>query len=171
MGIEIKVEFSKRSRQLMRVISKIVPDTREGIRRANYLIGRELVKDAKLRILRGKKTGVIYRRKRPSGAIRRHRSSAPGESPANFSGALRASVGFIVQGNQLRFGAGGVSEKGKHKGKEIKYARALELGAKEKNLAPRPYLIAAIKDEEKIVRNFYKQYIKKYLSKRMGAIK
>lgn len=171
MGIEIKVKFSKRSRQLMTVISKIAIDTKEGIRRANYLIGKELVKDAKSRILRGKKTGRIYIRSRAGGRPRRHKSSAPGQSPANFTGALRGSIDAIVQGHQLRFGAGGTIETGRHRGKEVKYARALELGAKEKKLAPRPYLIAAIKDEEKIVRNFYKQYIKKYLSKRMNTIR
>ena len=150
----------------MRQIGSMAKDTKEGIRRAHYLIGRELTKDAQLRILKGKKTGRIYIRKRASGQRIRHRASAAGEAPANFSGALRSSVGFIVQGQQLIFGAGGVSEQGKHKGKEVKYARALELGAKQKNLAARPYLIAAIQDEEKIIRNFYKQHITSQLKQK-----
>lgn len=166
MPIQIKVGLSPESKKIIRQIGKMARDTKEGIRRAHYLIGIELTKDARLRILKGKKTGRIYLRKRGSGRSVRHRASAPGEAPANFSGALRSSIGFIVQGQQLIFGAGGVSEQGKHKGKEVKYARALELGAKQRNLAARPYLTTAIQNEEKIIRNFYRQYIKNELQQK-----
>jgi len=163
MGIVMKARFSDASIKILKQIATIATDTREGIRRANYLIGQELAKDAQLRILKGRKTGRIYRRRRGSGRIVNHRASAPGEAPANFTGALRASVGFIVKGQQLIFGAGGDVEEGRQKGRPVNYARALELGERKRNLAPRPYLKATIDDEEKITRNFYKQYIAKSL--------
>ena len=166
MSIQIKVSFSPGSVKIMKHFASIAKDTKEGIRRANYLIGKELEKNSKLRILKGKKTGRLYLRRQPSGRIVRHRASAPGEAPANFTGSLRASVSFIVKGQQLIFGAGGTVLKGRKKGKFVNYARELELGNRARKLAARPYLIAAIKDEEKIVRNFYKQYIKKALTKK-----
>ena len=107
MSVKIKVSFSAGSVKIMKHLASIAKDTKEGIRRANYLIGKELEKNSKLRILKGKKTGRLYLRRQPSGRIVRHRASAPGEAPANFTGSLRASVSFVVKGQQLIFGAGG----------------------------------------------------------------
>ncbi len=166
MGIEIKTRFSGGSLKTMQNIANMAKDTKKGIRRANYLIGKELVKDAKQKILKGKKTGIVYRRRRPSGRIVKHRSSAPGEAPANFTGALRASVDFVVRGQVLVFGAGGSATTGRLKGKNVVYAKDLEIGNRRKHLLPRPYLKATIDDEEKIIRNFYNQYIKKQLRKK-----
>lgn len=165
MSVQMKVKFSSHSVKLMKNIARLAKDTKEGIRRANYLIGRELVKDAQARILKGKKTGIIYRRRTLSGRLISHQSSAPGESPANLTGSLRQSVSFLVKGQQLIFGAGGSVVKGRLKGRDVHYARALELGDKRQNLRARPYLITTIKAEEKIIRNFYKQYIIQELKK------
>lgn len=163
MGVQIKVSFSGASLKRLGKISQIAKNTQQGIRRAHYLIGKELEKDAKLRILKGKKTGRVYKRLRSSGRVVTHRASAPGESPANFTGALRASVGFVAKGQLLEFGAGGDITIGRKKGAFVGYARTLELGDRRKKIAPRPYLIAAIRNEDKIIRNYYKQYIKKEL--------
>ena len=168
MGVQIKVKFSGGSLKRLGRIAHMAKDTREGIRRAHYLIGKELQKDAQLRKLKGKKTGRLYKRLRSSGRMVRHRASAPGESPANFSGALRSSVGFIAKGQLLEFGAGGEIISGRKKGALVDYARTLELGDRRKKIAARPYLIAAIEDEDKIIRNYYKQYIKKELTKKLS---
>lgn len=168
MGVQIKVKFSANSLRKLGRIASMAKDTKEGIRRAHYLIGKELQKNAQLRILKGKKTGRLYQRVRSGGRIVRHRASAPGESPANFSGALRSSVGFVAKGQLLEFGAGGEVLSGRKKSAFVDYARTLELGDRRKKIAPRPYLIAAIEDEDKIIRNYYKQYIKKELTKKLA---
>ncbi len=95
MSVQMKVKFSSHSVKLMKNIARLAKDTKEGIRRANYLIGRELVKDAQLRILKGKKTGIVYRRRTLSGRLISHQASAPGESPANMTGSLRPLVSFV----------------------------------------------------------------------------
>ena len=147
------------SARRLKQVEKLTDATMKGIRQANYLIGNHLVKLARTKILKPPKSGRIYHLTRPSGRIVRHQSSAPGQPPANFSGRLRASVGSIVKGQQLHFGAGGTVESGRLKGKIVRYARDLELGNPQRHLAKRPYLKSSINDSTKIVQNYYKQYI------------
>ncbi len=164
---EIKISLGLRpsDARKLKKIDQLMGATKQGIRRANYLIGKELTKVAKTKILKGPKTGRIYMLARASGRIVRHQSSAPGQPPANFSGALRASVGFVVKGQQLHFGAGGTVESGRLKGKNVLYARPLELGSTKRKLLKRPYLKAAINDSSKIVTNYYEQYIRESIDK------
>ena len=160
---EIHTSFNAETMKQLKRIDYIVGETKKGIRRANYLIGKELVKDARKKILQGPKTGILYRIQRPSGRVVRHRASAPGEPPANFSGALRASVDFIVNGEQLKFGAGGLIQSGRLSGQKVEYAKDLELGNTKKKLKKRPYLKAAIDDSTKIATNYYRKEITKQL--------
>ena len=88
---------------------------------------------ARAMILARPKTGRVY-----NVVIRgrrvKHRASAPGEAPANMTGALQKSLGFEVTGaSWMEFGA------------NTPYARELELGSAKRNLAERPYLKATVK--------------------------
>lgn len=80
--------------------------TEKAIRQAWFTTGDDLMRTANDDILKGKKTGRIYYRKTPSGRRKKHQSSAPGESHANMTGALRKSMGWKVRGHFLHFGYG-----------------------------------------------------------------
>jgi HK97 gp10 family phage protein len=103
-------------------------------RSALYKIGNDIQEEARQSIIRGPKTGKLYRIR---GRKNRHRASAPGESPANRTGTLQRSIGFINYGSGIIIGA------------EAEYARFLELGTDK--MAARPYLKRAI---DKNIKNF-----------------
>lgn len=124
--------------------------TRRGIRRGFYFFGKDLATDAKGYILKGPKTGKLYKVR---GRKKRHRASGPGESPANLTGALRKSVDYQVQGSdEMEFGAG------------TDYAAFTELGTK--NMEERPYLIRAIKNNERNAEKHFEREIRKELEGR-----
>jgi len=105
-----------------------------GIQSALTDIGRRNVKSARALIINGPKTGIIYTRRRGGQRIR-HQASAPGESPANFTGMLAKETGFEVSGFRfMKFGS------------HSKVGFWMELGTK--HIQPRPYLIKAIKENE-----------------------
>ncbi len=127
-----------------------VPDmremTRERIEQGWHRFAIDLRTEAASQVLSGVKSGKTYRNVRlPGGRIkRRHVASAPGESHANLSGALRRAMGWTVSGwRRMDFGYGVGA---RHKGPI--YARAIELGrpATEKysEILPRPTLGNAI---------------------------
>lgn len=95
---------------------------------ALYNIGKENTRYARQLIIRGPKTGRLYRIK---GRKRRHRASAPGEAPANLTGRLQKSVNFIVNGHdEMKFGD------------QAEYGLFLELGTRK--MKPRPHLSTTV---------------------------
>ena len=68
---------------------------KKAIRHASFDIGREMQKDTRKRIKTGNKTGRVYK---IGGRV--HRSSAPGEAPANLSGKLERSVDYVVRSHK-----------------------------------------------------------------------
>lgn len=101
--------------------------TNRGIRKGFYLLGKELVKTARAGVMNPPKTGRIYRYKRESGRYKNHQASAPGEYPANETGAYRKSLGFEVRGGrQMEFGS------------DSEYGAYLEKGTS--RMGPRPTL-------------------------------
>lgn len=144
---------SAKTARSIKKIGRISEDTRRGIRRAFYLLGRDLAKAAKQSIIRGPKTGRLYRIK---GRKNRHRASAPGEAPANLSGNLQKSIDFVVRGsNQMTFGAGN---------ELVDYAGHLELDTK--NIEGRQYLIKAIEDNERKAEQHFSSGIKSELNRK-----
>ena len=122
-----------------RSLHNISMHTRQGIRNAFFALGKDLKQTSRRLILDPPKDGRIYHIRR-NGHTVKHRASAPGQPPANFTGNLRRSVDYTVNGShEMRFGAGN--------GKNVKYARRLELGGK--RLEPRPYLKPSIKKNER----------------------
>ena len=65
------------------------------IREGFFQTGGQLKKYANEKILRGVKSGRLYRIRRGK-IIKNHRASAPGETHANLSGTLRRSLGWKV---------------------------------------------------------------------------
>ena len=92
-----------------------------GIRDGFYEIGQENVKHTRKLILDPNKNGRIYLIK---GKL--HQASAPGEAPANLSGALEKSVDYHVRDYEMEFGD-----------KEL-YGKFLEGGTVK--MLPRPHL-------------------------------
>jgi len=81
--------------------------TKKATRKGMFKWGKDLKSTASASILANDKTGIVYIRRTPGGRRRRHRSSGPGQSHANRSGALRRSIGWKVTGSdRLEFGYG-----------------------------------------------------------------
>jgi len=81
--------------------------TERQLRHALFEIGTSYKREANEKILRGRKTGRVYVRRIRGGRTRKHRASAPGETHANLTGALRRSLGWKVSGSRrLMFGYG-----------------------------------------------------------------
>lgn len=98
----IKIEDT--TKQAYMHIADLKYATERAIRQAFYRFGKLLRQYASEQILKKNKTGIIYRIKRGK-TKRRHQASAPGQFPANLSGELRRSLGFIVHGvDNLEFG-------------------------------------------------------------------
>lgn len=123
----------------------------QGIRLGFYYLGRELRDGVRSQIKSGPKTGRLYRVKDRS---RRIRASAPGEAPANRTGKLRRSVGFLVRGHQeLEFGYLD----------DVDYGIFVEVGTK--NMKPRPALRKQVDKSEKSADQHFHREIKKALNK------
>jgi len=152
----IKADFDN-NRVTLRLngISRMLKSETE---QAFYQIGKDLKQTAvKLIADKKKKTGRIYI-KRLNGRLVRHRASAPGEAPANFTGNLKKSVGYDVSGSdKLIFGAGGKKSK-------VHYAKFLEQGTRK--MQPRPFLKKAIEDNYRNIENHIKTFIQKGHSKK-----
>lgn len=116
--------------------------TRRGIRQGLFKAGRRLHKEFNTEVLRKPKSGRTYLVRRGK-TRRRHVASAPGETPANLSGAYRRSAGFKLVGDKrLVFGAGSP---------KVPYAKWLEDGTRK--MEPRPGLGNAVKASSKGIVN------------------
>ena len=139
--------------KVFRNINNIDNATRRGLRQAFFQVGWDWKRPAQRQILSKKKSGRTYLVRRGK-TRRRHTASAPGESPANLSGAYRRSIGFKIQGSmKLIFGAGGTG---------VPYAPFLEEGTK--NMKPRPGLKNSIKANERNTRQHFINNLNKNLT-------
>ena len=144
-------------------------NSQRAIRQAFYFIGKDLVKDAGKSIMAKDKRGRLYKLIK-NGRLVLHIASAPGQSPANFTGALKSSLDFNVVGSdRLEFGSretflskGGVPVNLKTR-KGVVYGRALELGNTDRNLEARPYLKPAIEGNYRNIRDHFERQLKKYM--------
>jgi len=110
------------------VINKSMINNKEGVRRGLVEVGPEIRKEVKRLITSPPKTGRVYTiRGKP------HQASAPGEAPANLTGALAASVSSRVKGS-TRLTIGDLASKAPHGG-------VMEFGTKDgTRILPRPHL-------------------------------
>jgi hypothetical protein len=144
--MSFRVRADTRNRRVEARLRGVDRLSHEAIREAYYLIGNDLVDEARRLIQEPPKTGRLYR-------IRgsRHRASARGEAPANLTGLLKRSVGYRIRSNQeLLFGAG------------TEYAPFLENGTQK--IQPRPFLIASIRNNERNIQRHIERQIERRLS-------
>ena len=117
-------------------IAKLKENTKYGVQKALFKIGKDLQDIFRSQIISKNKTGKLYIRRDRLGRGKRHQASAAGESPANRTGNYRKSVGFNVSGSsELRFG------------NSAEYAGFLEVGTS--RMKARPGLCNAIKENER----------------------
>lgn len=147
-------------------INNLCALTTKAIRSAFYNIGKDLVSSARKYIDEKPKHGRTYKVYLGRGGKRLkrrrdHVASAPGEAPAVVTGALRASVDFVVKGtNELEFGTH-APESGRHGqgvgyGKFLEYGNLLSMsGQGSKNIAPRPFISRSYQsNKQNILKHF-----------------
>ena len=126
----------------------IAANTRFGVEKALWHSGKDVHSEFNRQVLAKDKTGTIYIRRNKAGSRRRHQASAPGETPANRTGAYRKGFDFNVDGaHQLRIGIPAIGN-----GPSGKYPLYLEVGTS--RMSARPGLGNSIKASERsIIRN------------------
>lgn len=136
----MKIKASPQNKKVEKQIKDSPKNAKDGIRRAFFKIGKELVRDAQLSIYDLNKTGHVYH-VQLKGEYIYHRASAPGEAPANLTGNLAKSIGYTNRGwQQLEFGA------------RAGYAPGLEIGTA--RVAARPFLAKAIAENNRNFKNY-----------------
>lgn len=129
--------------------------TKRAVRQGMFKWARDLKTTANKDILSKDKTGRIYRIRLPSGRIRRHQASAPGETHANLTGTLRRSIGWnVVSSDRLEFGYGLDRVK-----EAPEYAQWLEFGSS--RMSPRPSIQNTIKKTTGNAETYFNDEIRK----------
>jgi len=143
-------------------IRNLISTQKTAIRRAFYFSGKDLVKTSKAMIMEKPKHGRLYRLKK-HGLTVLHRASAPGEAPANFTGALKNSVDFTVSGaEKMIFGSRLYFPDRKGTPAGVKYGGYLEHGTKK--IAPRPYLEPSIVKNYRNIQTHFEKHLKQKLT-------
>ncbi len=107
MASGFRMVIDRRGKRVLLMARDVELLTRRSIRHGWFALGADLKRTANKEILRKPKSGRVYYVRGPSGRRRRHVASAPGETHANLSGALRKSLSWKVRGHhQLEFGYG-----------------------------------------------------------------
>lgn len=147
--LEMDAASKKRWRRLQNDMTRQVWE--RGIDKSFFYLGRLLVKRTQAAIKNPPKTGRIYRL--PGG--RRHQASAPGQPPANRSGALMKGVNYVNQGQRLEFGYSS----------DTPYGLFLEKGTRK--MSPRfnlePRALESAKDAESLARQELEKAIQRWM--------
>lgn len=129
------IRMTPQSRKVFIKLENLDKSMKKAIHGALCEIGAENVRHAR-GLLAEKKSGRIYR---ING--RTHQASAPYEPPANLSGDLSRSLGFVVSGSkQMEFGD-------KKQSGKAPYGLFLEQGTLK--MKPRPHIIRTVRDQYK----------------------
>lgn len=116
--------------------------TKRGIRQGLYYMGKDIRTTASENILKRPRNGNVYLRRTPSGRLRRHTASVPGESFANASGRARRSLAWVVGGSS-ELDVGFASDKKDR----APYTEGLENGTT--TIKARPTLGIAVRENER----------------------
>lgn len=144
-----------KGRKILRKIINIHELTRQGAENALWHTADELKRKTSKDILKKPKSGRTYFWFDKAGRRRKHVASAPWETHANFTGALRRSLGYVVRSHsQLEFGYGVEA------GQEAPdYAHFVEFGTRK--MKPRPSIRNNIKSARKlIIKNIEREILK-----------
>lgn len=138
MALEIRIREPSRNTRTLARLERAAGHGRRAMRHAWFELGKDLRAEASREVLHGIKTGRVYIIRGPSGRRRRHRASAPGETHANRTGALRRGLSWKVHGHRrMEFGYGITPSD-----RSPVYASFVELGTR--RMAARPTLANAI---------------------------
>lgn len=148
MSIRLDLVDASGNKEAIKSAESIAANTRFGVEKAWWRSGKDIHKEFNRQVLAKNKTGRLYIRRTAGGARRRHTASAPGETPANRSGAYRKAFGFNVNGaHQLRLGVEQIGT-----GRGGKYPLYLEVGTS--RMRARPGLANAVRASERdVIRN------------------
>ena len=148
MPITVSVVGMSANVKAFKSAENIAARTRFGIEKALWRSGKDIQGEFNRQVLAKDKTGRLYIRRTRGGAKRQHRASAPGETPANRTGAYRKAFSFNVDGaHQLKVGIAAVDN-----GSDGKYPLYLEVGTS--RMKARPGLLNAVSASERdIIRN------------------
>ena len=139
------IESGKQNKEVFLSLDQIEDRTRRGIRQGFFRLGALLQKELRSEVMKKNKTGRLYTAGRTKkGRQRRHRSSAPGETPANWTGNYRRNIGYQIHGDKsMEFGIRDGAD----------YALRLEEGTK--RMEARPGVGNAVKATEKDAQRFF----------------
>lgn len=156
------ITASPQNKKVQIQLGKLAERQFEGIRKAFYYSGKDLIITSRQLIKNPQKTGKTYRKRNPrTGRIEVHQASAFGEPPANFTGDLARSIDFKVSGaNTMEFGSKEITSSYPNQA-FVDYGRYLEPDAK----LNRPFLINAIKRNYRNIQIHFEREIKKSISR------
>lgn len=101
--ITLKLDNASRA-AVLSIIDQDV-NVQRGIRQGFFKAGDLMKKTLRNDIIRGSKTGRVYRIRRGK-RIKNHQASAAGETAANLSGVYQKSIGYKIKGaSQMEFGS------------------------------------------------------------------
>lgn len=132
-------KLDKKNRRVELRIRNLSKSTIRGIHQGFFELGSALRADLNREVLAKDKKGRVYHVRTRAGVTgvgkrRRHRASAPGQTPANLSGNYRRNIGYQIHGsNKMEFGIRD----------GIQYAKPLEEGTN--IMKPRPGLGNTVK--------------------------
>jgi HK97 gp10 family phage protein len=141
MAIQLDIVAPDSTRDAVESAENIAANTRFGVEKALWQSGKDIQAEFSRQVLAKDKSGRLYIRRIRGGTRRRHRASAPGETPANRTGAYRKGISFTVDGaHQLTVG------------NTEEHALFLEVGTS--RMQARPGLRNSIRSSERdIIRN------------------
>jgi len=153
-----------RNKRVFTDISNILGNTRRSIRQGFFKLGHDLKRTASKEILRKPKSGRTYFIRTRSGRLRRHVASAPGETHANITGAVRRSIGFQIHGSlSMDFGYG-VKPNTRGPGRvALDRGEWLEFGTS--GMKARPSLLNAINATTRNAENYFDNEFKKMVDR------
>jgi hypothetical protein len=160
MGLMFQIEMdatSKRTFNTLQNAALLIQMFEQGINKGWIDMGRALVRRGQDSIRKDPKTGRIYdvpKRLRAIVGKRYHQASAPGESPANFTGELAKGLHFVSHYTQLEWGYDA----------DQNYGKFLETGTRK--MSPRPMLEKVSNEIAGIAENYMYADIYKILRKR-----
>lgn len=144
-----------RNRQAFIAIEELNSRTERGIRQGFFELGDDLNNELSKQMLAKNKRGKVYVKRIRGGARRRHKSSAPGQTPANQTGAMRKARGYQISGDQLEWGI--------RSGKDAEHAEFRESGTS--RMSARPGLRNTVRATQKNAHNDFSQNIERELTK------
>ena len=154
MKMSMKVTSGKQNMETFKQLREMPKNFKKGVRLGFEQAGASHEKTIKEDLNdKAAKTGRVYL-KHLRGRLVRHKSSAPGQTAATFTGNYEEKLGTnITGGDTMQFGD------------NAEYARELELGDRD-NLLPRPSLGNTVEKEQRNTQNYLGEQVFKAVSKK-----